>query len=209
MKLLDFQEAEKLLKKYKIKTPNSAIAKKREEAVKIAKKLGFPVVLKIVSPDIIHKTEKKAVLANLKDEKAVGEAFDSIMKNAGKVRFKGMLVQKQAEGKEVIIGGKIDPQFGAIVLFGLGGIFVEVMKDVTIRIAPIDKHEALMMIREIKGLPILLGARGEKIANIEKLAETISSASKMIFESKIQEMDLNPVFVNDKECIAVDARLMA
>jgi acetyl-CoA synthetase (ADP-forming) len=208
LKQLDFSEAEKLIKKYRIRTPDYAIAKKKEEAVKFARKLGWPVVLKIISPDIIHKTEKKAVVIGICDEPSVGKAFDEIRKRAGKARFRGILVQSQAYGKEVIIGGKRDPQFGAVVLFGLGGIFVEVLKDVSLRIAPIDKLEALKMMKEIRGYPILAGARGEKPVNMEKLAEMIVAVSRLISENGIQELDLNPVFVNEKDCLAVDVRMI-
>ena len=208
LKQLDFSDAEKLLHKYRIKTPDSGIAKKPIEAVKIAKKIGYPVVLKLLSPDIVHKTEKKAVIVGLCDDKSVESAFDEIRKRAGKARFRGILVQRQADGREVIIGGKRDPQFGAIVLFGLGGIFVEIMKDVSLRIAPIDKHEALAMIKEVKGYPILAGARGQKPVALEKLAELVSSVSRLISENDIQELDLNPVFVNDRECLPVDVRMM-
>jgi len=209
LKQLDFSEADRLLKRYHIKTPDSAIARKPEEAAKIARKLGYPVVMKIISPDIVHKTEKKGVVIGLKDESQVMKAFDEIKKHAGKARFKGILVQRQADGREVIIGGKRDPQFGAIVLFGLGGIFVEIMKDISLRIAPIDKKEALVMIKEIKGYPILAGARGQKPANIDRLAEMIASVSRMLSENDIQELDLNPVFVNEKDCFPVDVRMIA
>lgn len=209
MKQLDFLDAEKLLRKYKIKTPGFGIAKKPQEAVKIAKKLGYPVVMKVLSPDIIHKTEKKAVVVGIASDQAAEKAFEEIRKRVGKARFHGMLIQRQVEGKEVIIGGKIDKQFGAVVLFGLGGIFVEIMKDISLRIAPVTKTEALDMIKEIKGYPILAGARGEKPVNLDKLAELISSVSKLMAGGKISEMDLNPVFVNEKECLPVDIRMMA
>ncbi len=208
LKQLDFSEADRLLKRYHIKTPDSAIARKPEEAAKLAKKIGFPVVMKIISPDIVHKTEKKGVVIGVKDEDQAIKAFDEIRKNAGKARFHGILVQRQAEGKEVIIGGKRDSQFGAVVLFGLGGIFVEIMKDVSLRIAPIDKREAMAMIKEIKGYPILAGARGQKPVNIDRLAEMIASVSKMLAENNIQELDLNPVFVSEKDCLPVDVRMI-
>lgn len=208
MKQIDFSDAEKLLRKYRIKTPEHGIAKKPAEAVKMARKIGYPVVMKIISPDIVHKTEKKAVITGLCDDRAVERAFDDIRKRAGKARFKGMLVQRQAEGREAIIGGKRDPQFGAVVLFGLGGIFVEIMKDVSIRIAPIDKHEALAMIKEVRSYPILAGARGQKPAAVDKLAELVASVSRLISENDIQELDLNPVFINEKECMPVDVRMM-
>jgi len=208
LKQLDFSDIDKLAKKYRIKTPNSNIAKNQAEAIKIAKKFGYPVVMKIISPDILHKTEKKAVITGICDDKAVTAAFDEIRKHAGKAKFKGMLVQSQAEGREVIVGGKRDPQFGAIVLFGLGGIFVEILKDVSLRIAPIDKREAMEMIKEIKGYPILAGARGEKPVNLEKLAELISSVSYLIYENDIAELDMNPVFVNEKGYLAVDIRMI-
>ena len=196
------------MKRYHIKTPDSAIARKPEEAAKIARRLGFPIVMKIISPDIVHKTEKKGVVIGIKDENQAIKAFDEIRKNAGKARFRGILIQRQAEGREVIIGGKRDQQFGAVVLFGLGGIFVEIMKDVSLRIAPIDKHEALTMIKEVKGYPILAGARGQKPVNIDRLAEMIASVSKMLSENDIQELDLNPVFVNEKDCLPVDVRMI-
>ena len=208
VKQLDFSEAEKILRKYRIKTPNSVMVKKREEAAKAAKKLGFPVVMKINSPDIVHKTEKKAVITGIADEAGAEKAFDEIKKRAGKARFRGILVQQQVGGKEVIIGGKTDAQFGPVVLFGMGGIFVEIMKDVSLRIAPVDKSEALEMIKEIKSYPLLAGARGEKPVNLAKLAEMVSAASKVIANNKINELDLNPVMVGDKECVAVDVRMM-
>ncbi len=208
LKQLDFSDAEKLLKKYRIKMPDSGIAKKPQEAVKIAKKIGYPVVMKILSPDIIHKTERKGVMVGICDDKSVEKSYDEIKKHAGKAKFKGILVQGQAEGREVIIGGKKDPQFGAVVLFGLGGIFVEVMKDISLRIAPIDNREAMAMIKEVKGYPILAGARGQKPVNLEKLAEMIASVSRMMSENDIQELDLNPVFVNEKACLPVDVRML-
>jgi acetyl-CoA synthetase (ADP-forming) len=208
LKQLDFSDADKLLRKYKIKTPPFGIAKTPHDAVKIARKIGYPVVMKIISPDILHKTERKGVIVGLKSDSEVEKSFEEIRKHAGKAKFKGMLIQKQVEGKETIIGGKKDPQFGAVVLFGLGGIFVEVMKDVSLRIAPIDKREAMEMIKEVKGYPILAGIRGQKPVNLEKLAEMIASVSRMLSENDIQELDLNPVLVNDKECLPVDVRMM-
>lgn len=207
------EESKRLLKKYNIRVADSEVAETKTQAIRIAKKYGFPIVLKIVSPDIIHKTEAKGVRVGIFSTPEVQETFDEIERNAKRykkgVRIDGILVQKQAEGKEIIIGGKRDPQFGPVVLFGLGGVFVETMKDVSIRVAPVNRSEALKMIKEIKGYPILEGARGEKGVNIEKIVSVISRVSNLMMdEDDVVEMDLNPCFVNEKECIVGDIRIL-
>jgi acetyl-CoA synthetase (ADP-forming) len=126
-----------------------------------------------------------------------------------KIEFNGVLLQKELEGKEIIIGGKQDPQFGAVVLFGLGGIFVELMKDVSLKIAPVTHSEANKMLKSIKGYPVLKGMRGEKEVNLRKIIETIVSVSQLINEHpEIKELDLNPLIVSEKYCKAVDLRII-
>jgi acyl-CoA synthetase (NDP forming) len=209
MQQLDFFEAERLLKKYGIPFTRFDIAHSRAEAVRIAGKIGYPVVLKIVTPDILHKTEKRVVKVGLSTPAEVKKAYGEIMKSAGRARFKGMLVQKQAHGKEIIIGGKIDPQFGPVVLFGLGGIFVEIVRDVSVRVAPVSRRQARDMMKEIRGYSILTGARGEEAVDLDKIARNIVNVSKLLVEHpKVREMDLNPLFASKNRCVAVDVRIM-
>jgi len=211
MKQLDFFTASKLLKKYNIPFAKFDVVEHRVDALKVARKLGYPITLKIISPDIIHKTEVGAVIPNIPNEVKLVKAFRQLRKNAkaANAKIDGIMVQKMAEGKEIIIGGKTDPQFGQVVLFGLGGIFVEIIKDVAVRIAPINQREAREMMKEIKGYKILAGARGEKPVAQDKIAKTIVSVSKLLADHpEIREMDLNPLFVTDKQCVAVDVRIM-
>ena len=209
--MLDFTKTNTLLKKYKIPSCESVLCKKPDEAIKTAKKFGFPVVLKISSPDIIHKSDIGAVITNIKSNEELEKSFDKILKNTKKKKAKiqGIIIQKQKIGKEIIIGVKKDPQFGYIIMFGLGGIFVEVFKDVSFRISPIDKEDAKQMIEEIKSYKILKGIRGEKSVNINGLIEILVKTSKMIEkEKKITELDFNPVIVNQKTAEVVDARII-
>lgn len=208
------EEAYALLKSYGIPVAEARVAASADEAVSIARELGYPVVLKVVSPDILHKTEAGGVLLNLKGEKEVRGGYEQIHENARKyregARLEGVLVQRQApRGREVIIGAARDKQFGGVVMFGLGGVFVEVLKDVSFRIAPIDEREALRMIREIKGYPLLEEFRGQERADIETLAKVITAVSNLIQEERdIVEMDINPLMVYPRGALAVDVRVL-
>jgi acetyl-CoA synthetase (ADP-forming) len=209
MRQLDFFEAEPLLEKYGIKFAKFGVAKRKSEAPAIAERLGYPVVLKIISPDIIHKTERRAVKAGLTCAAEVEEAYDEIMSNAAGAAFEGMLVQRQAHGREIIIGGKTDAQFGPVVVFGLGGIFVEIIRDVAVRVAPVTKHDALEMMKEVRGYSILAGARGERPVALDRIADNIVAVSRMLAgEPRIRELDLNPIFASHSDCVAVDVRMM-
>ncbi|MBW2965804.1 acetate--CoA ligase family protein, partial [Candidatus Woesearchaeota archaeon] len=163
---LDFNKTRKLLEKYKFPLVDSFLAKTPEELIKFSQKTGFPVVLKISSPDIIHKSDIGGVKTGIENEEELIKAYDEIIKNVKKknkrAKIDGVLIQRMEQGIEVIVGVKKDPQFGATILFGLGGVFVEVLRDVSLRIAPVDKKEALEMMREIKGYKILEGVRGKK-----------------------------------------------
>jgi acetyl-CoA synthetase (ADP-forming) len=210
MQQLDINKTIKLLEKYKFPFSKSKLAFAPDQAVKIAKEIGFPIVMKIASKDIIHKSDLGCVETNIKDEKQVEGAFEKITKKAKKKKAKveGVLIQKQEQGKEVIIGMKRDPQFGPVVVFGLGGIFVEILKDTSLRILPIDKNQAEEMIKEIKSYKILEGIRGEKPVNINKLIDIIIKTSKLAEDKKILELDFNPVIINEKTATIVDARIM-
>ena len=210
-------EAKEVFKAYGMPTTAIGLAKTEDEAVAISKKIGFPVVLKIVSPDILHKSDAGGVKVNIKDEAGVREAFQTILKNAkaykADANIHGVAVQEMAPwGTEVILGSVNDAAFGPTVMFGLGGIFVEVLKDVTFRVTPVAKSQAEEMIGEIKGAAILAGARGEKPKDRVELAKTIYAYSCMIYDlqDEIKESDANPVLVYEegKGLKVADARII-
>jgi len=204
----------KFLASYGIPIPPAYIAKNAEKAVKHAQELGFPVVMKVISPQIIHKSEVGGVITNIDKKEKVREAFYEIVENARKynpqAEVEGIYVQKMAPpGREVIIGVVKDKQFGPVVMFGLGGIFVEVFKDVVFRVAPIDREEAREMINEIKGLAILQGVRGEKPVDFNSLSEAISNISRLAIDfPQIEQLDINPVCLYPEKIYALDTRII-
>lgn len=198
-----------LLKKYGIPLPAAREVKTKQEAVDAAKAIGFPVVLKIVSKTILHKTDVGGVKLGIQNELQLREALEEMQKRIPAKDIGGFLVQKFYDGHYVLIGMKRDSQFGPVAAFGLGGIFVEIMKDVSFRVAPITEKDAEDMMREIKAYPILEGARGGIKANLPLLASILVSVSKMSMENpELKEIDLNPVVVNAKEAVAVDVRII-
>jgi len=207
-------EAKKICMEYSIPVTKFELAKNETEAVKDADEIGYPVVLKIVSPDIIHKSDVGGVVVDLKDEKGVQNAYNQILKNVKKhnaeARIIGMLVQEMAPpSTEVIVGAIKDPQFGPSVMFGLGGIFVEVLKDVTFRVAPITRDEACEMISEVKAYPLLKGYRNTPPVDIGAIAEILLNTSKLVMDhQEIKELDLNPIMVYEKGAKTVDARII-
>jgi acetyl-CoA synthetase (ADP-forming) len=209
-KLMAPEKAFALLKKYGIPYADWKIAKNNAYAVKAAAKLGFPVAMKIVSKKLVHKSDAGGVKTNVDEEGASG-AFEELMQAAKKIKIKpeGILIQKMEKGIEVIVGMKKDAQFGPVVVFGLGGVFVEVMKDVTMRIAPLTESDCVEMIEELKSAEILKGARGREPVNIKALTRILMAVSEIGMKySNIAEMDLNPVMVNEKSASVVDARIM-
>ncbi|MCJ7470702.1 acetate--CoA ligase family protein [Candidatus Bathyarchaeota archaeon] len=207
-------EAKAVCSEYAIPVTKFELAKGVAEAARFAEKIGFPIVLKIVSPDIIHKSDVGGVVVNLKDAKSVEQAYAQIMKNVKthcpKARIAGVLVQEMAPSStEVIIGSIKDPQFGPAMMFGLGGIFVEVLKDVTFRIAPITEEEAREMISDVKAYPLLKGYRNTPPADIGALVKILVNTSRLVTEhQEIKELDLNPVMVYEKGAKTVDARII-
>lgn len=190
------------------------LAKTEEEAVKHAEQMGYPIVLKIVSPDVIHKSDIGGVMVDLKDSQAIRNGYNQILKIVQKhnpnAKIAGILVQEMAPpATEVIVGATKDPQFGPAVMFGLGGIFVEVLKDVTFRIAPITQDDAYEMITEVKAYPLLKGYRNTPPADIKAITEILLNVSKLVTHCpKIKEMDLNPIIVYEKGAKTVDARII-
>ncbi|MCD6229251.1 MAG: acetate--CoA ligase family protein [Candidatus Diapherotrites archaeon] len=213
VKMLSVAESQKKLEKFKVKFAKSKTAKTAAEAAKLSRQIGFPVAMKIISPDIMHKTEAGCIETNIKSETQASKVFRQIVSNALKAnksaKIHGVLIQEHVNGQEVIIGGKKDVQFGPVVLFGLGGIFVEAIKDYSIRIAPVTPAEAKEMIEEIRGRKLLEGMRGKEPANKNALKKLIVSVGKFISsEENFLELDLNPVIVNSKEAVVVDARII-
>ncbi len=207
-------EAKELLREYGIPVPDFKLIKSEEEIAGLAKEMNFPIVMKIVSPDIIHKTDAGGVKLNIKDEKEARLAYQEIIFKAKKynkeAKISGVIVYPMVtQGTEIIIGMMKDPHFGPVAMFGLGGIFVEVLKDVSFRIIPLKGRDAREMITEIRGYEILKGARGESPKDIKAIREVLMKVSKLTMENpEISEIDLNPIFVFEKGLQVVDARMI-
>ncbi|MEL9997317.1 MAG: acetate--CoA ligase family protein [Sulfolobales archaeon] len=214
-KLLEHESYE-VLRYYGLPVPKFGLARSVDEAVALAEKIGYPVVLKVVSPDIVHKSDVGGVIVNLNTSADVSEAYKRIYKNVGErapnARVYGVLVQEMVpNGLEVIIGSTRDPTFGPIILFGLGGIFVEVLRDVSLRIAPITVYDAEAMINEIRAAKILEGYRGELPRDKKALTDVILKLSKLVEEvEEIKDVDLNPVMTYEagRGAKIADARII-
>jgi acyl-CoA synthetase (NDP forming) len=207
-------EAKEFLKAWGINTNDTLLAKTKAQAITLSQQIGFPIVLKICSPDIIHKSDAGGVKVGIKSKKQVGEAYSQILNSARhrhpEANIEGVSVQKMAPpGVEVIIGMTKDPQFGPVIMFGLGGIWVEVLKDVSFRIIPITPRDAREMMQEIKGYPLLLGYRNQPPAHLPSLEEMLLRVSQMIEATpEIKELDINPIFAYEDGAVAVDARIV-
>ena len=207
-------EAKAVCMDYDIPVTKFKLAKNDAEAVEHATSIGFPVVLKIVSPDIIHKSDVGGVIIGVKNDKEVRSAYKQIMNNVGKhnpsAKIVGILVQEMAPaGTEVIVGSIKDPQFGPAIMFGLGGVFVEVLKDVTFRVAPVTEDEAVEMISEVKAYPLLKGYRNTPPADLKAITKILLNTSKLVMDHvEIKELDLNPIMVYEKGAKTVDARII-
>jgi acyl-CoA synthetase (NDP forming) len=213
-RVLDLMGSQKFCEKHGISFVESKLAKDLNDALKYANQLGYPVVMKIVSEDVLHKTDAEGVRVWIDDNYEAEDAYEKILASVKKrypnANVAGMQIQKmQLSGYEIIVGGKRDPQFGPVIMFGLGGIFVEVLKDVAMRVCPITKEDAMEMIQEIKGFPMLTGLRGKKAANLDAIAEELLKVSDMLIKNKdILELDLNPMFATCKDVVGVDARVI-
>ncbi|MCS7366937.1 MAG: acetate--CoA ligase family protein [archaeon YNP-WB-062] len=213
-KYLMEHEAKSICQQYGMSVTRFKVAKDLNEALKYAKEIGYPVVFKIVSPDIIHKSDVGGVIVNIKNDEEAKNAYKKIMENVAKnkpdAKIIGIFVQEMAPtGLEVIVGAIKDPQFGHTIMFGLGGIFVEILKDVTFRIAPLTIEDAMEMIREIKGYPLLKGYRGQPPADENAIIDTIMKTSKLLTDfPQISQLDLNPIFVYERGAKIVDARII-
>jgi len=197
----------KLLEKHGFRLLPYTLAKNEEEALKAARKIGYPVAMKIVSPEIEHKTDVGGVKVNIKSEEALRISFKDIMQGASGKKVDGVLVQKMArKGVELIIGGKKDPQFGHMIVLGLGGIYVEIFRDISARICPLRASDVDEMVSELKVHPLLEGARGKKPINKKTLEHLVLKVCGFMLKEDIKEMDLNPVVFDEKGCDIIDAR---
>ena len=207
-------EAKELLREYGIPVPDFKLIKSDDEIAGLAKEINFPIVMKIVSPDIIHKSDAGGVKLDIKDEKEAKLAYQEIIFNIKKynkeARIEGVIVYPLIPKEiEVIVGMIKDPHFGPVAMFGLGGIFVEVLKDISFRIIPLEERDTRQMITEIKGYEILKGIRGNPPRDIQAIEGVLMKISKLTMENpEINEIDLNPIFVFEKGLQVVDARMI-
>jgi acyl-CoA synthetase (NDP forming) len=207
-------EAKQVFKSIGINTIETMLALSLKDAIATCDEIGFPVVLKIASPDITHKSDAGGVKVSLKNKaevrKAYGEIMASVKQKNPEANIEGVSVQSMARpGTEIIIGMFKDAQFGPVIMFGLGGIFVEVLKDVSFRLIPIVQRDADEMIKEIKGYSLLQGYRGQEPANIPSLVDIMLKVSDLVEKTPgIKEIDLNPVFAYKDSALVVDARIV-
>ena len=207
-------EAKQVFREIGINTIETRLAVSQKEAVAISGDIGFPVALKIASPDITHKSDAGGVKTGLKNKLEVKNAYKEIMASIrqkyASAKIDGVSVQSMARpGTEIIIGMFKDAQFGPVIMFGLGGVFVEVLKDVAFRVIPIVRRDAAEMITEIKGYSLLQGYRGQEPANTAILEDMLLKVSDFVEQTpEIKEIDLNPVFAYKDGAIAVDARIV-
>lgn len=211
--VLTLEESKEILEYYKIPVARSELAKSLEAAMVAANRIGYPVVLKIVSPEVVHKTDVGGLALGIKNDVELQNAYRRIISDVKEkipnARINGMLVQKMFEGgAEVIVGGKKDQQFGQTLMFGIGGIFVEVFEDVSFRVVPVSRKDAEEMVKEIKGYKILKGYRG-KFYDTEAIVEILIKTSRLLEDNEnIKELDINPVLVMKEGAVALDARIV-
>ncbi|MDD1775810.1 MAG: acetate--CoA ligase family protein [Candidatus Methanomethylicus sp.] len=205
-------EAKELCRGYGLSVGDWRVVNSRKDAENAGDELGYPLVMKIVSPDILHKSDVGGVILNIKDSQGAKEAYGKIeeIKTKTGCMLEGALVEQMAPpGVETIIGAKRDPQFGPVIMFGLGGIFVEVFKDIAFRVAPLTKYDAMDMISELKAYVILKGIRGKKPSDIDSIATTLMKVSEMMSSlEEIAELDFNPTIVYESGYKIVDARII-
>lgn len=200
------EKAYALLKRYKISLPPYAFCKREKDLIKALKKIDFPVVMKVSGKTLIHKSDIGGIRLNINNKEEARKTFNELMKIKG---CEKVLVQRMIkEGYELILGAKSDEQFGKVVAIGLGGIFVEIFKDVVFRVCPISVKDAEDMVLELKGYEILKGARGKKSINFNTLYDTLIKVSRLAIAQKIKELDINPLFCNEKGCFAADIRIV-
>ncbi|MFH0739487.1 MAG: acetate--CoA ligase family protein [bacterium] len=203
--LLDFEKTKGLLEKYQIPMVESLVVKNLEQGIEFADRVGFPVVLKLLLPDALHKIDKGLVKLNIQNEQELRAALGELPRGLPSGE---LFIQKQISGTELFVGIKKDKSFGPVISFGLGGIFVEVLGDIVFAICPISKNEAMEMIKKIKGYKILQGYRNQPGVDVGKLADILVNISELAVENQdIQEIDFNPVMASGSEIFIVDPKI--
>lgn len=212
--MLNEVEAKKLLEQAGIPVNDTRLARTKREAASLSQEIGFPVALKIISPDVVHKSDVGGVRVGLANTAQVQKAYTEIITNIKEklpdARIEGVSVQKMARpGVEIIIGVTEDDQFGPVIMFGLGGIWVEAIKDVVFRVVPVSTWDADEMVREIKGFAVLQGYRGQEAVDVSFLAKLITRISGFIEKNpRVKELDINPLIAYGEGAVAVDARIV-
>jgi len=200
-------QAKRLLSLAGLDVPRFFLARGVDEAIRFAKEIDYPIVGKVVSPKVIHKSDKNGVEVGIDSERKVREAFHRFSKIEG---FEGMMVEEMLSGLELIIGAKNDYQFGPVILFGIGGVWVEIYRDIILKMAPLGQRDIDSMMRCIKARPLLEGYRGSNPVNFKELNKLILTFSDLVMnlESDIESIDLNPVFCSSDECVVADVRIL-
>ena len=211
MHVLNFFETENLLKKYKIPFTKVELVTEKKEANRFVSKFGYPLVIKINAPGILHKSDIGGVKTNINSKIEFDRAWKELSVLSGKKKglIKGFLIYRMLFGKEIVLGMKRDDSFGPVVMAGLGGIFVEILKDVSFGICPLSKRQVFQILKKLKIYPILLGRRGEKAVNVRALINLIRKlCSLSLHETYIKSIDFNPVMLNSKEAVVVDSKFI-
>ena len=200
-------EAKRLLALAGIDVPQFIWAKKVDQAIRFAEEIGYPVVAKIISPKVLHKSERDGVVANIKSSETLINTFNRFNQIEG---FTGMLVEEMVAGIELIVGAKIDFQFGPVILLGMGGTGVEIYRDITLRMAPLVQRDVESMMKCLKAHQILEGYRGSEPISLIELSRLLATFSALVMdlEGSIESIDLNPVICSSKRCVVADARIM-
>lgn len=204
-KLIEYMQAKKLIEKYGIKTVKASYVSSAEDAVKFAKTNGAPIALKLISDKALHKTKSGVIKLNLTEPKQISNAYNQLIAKSRRFKpFKILAQRMSPNGIEIIVGGRVDPQFGKLILLGLGGIYVEAFKDFTLRVCPLTMHDAEQMVTQLRSRAVI----APDTKHTAMLAQIVMKASKMFLENSIEELDLNPIILHDGTYDAVDLRLI-
>ena len=206
-------EARVILESRGVNNVPGEFCKTKEGVFAAAERLGYPVVIKVVSHQVVHKSDVGGVKVNLHDAQELADAYDQMMESIERhvpdAVIEGVLVTKYiAKAREIIVGALRDPQFGPVVMVGLGGIFTEVFHDTSFGIAPINKREAMRMIKSLKSYPVLEGIRGQKPVDFDAVCDLMVKVSQFVYETEVEELDLNPVFCLPENALVGDARIL-
>lgn len=207
--LLGFNETKELLADYDLPLSDSKSVSSVEKALNFAEEVDFPLVLKVFSPEVLHRSEKDLVATDIENEEELQESFERLKNKADEIKSAQVIIQKQEQGLELVFGMKNDDTFGAVLMFGLGGIFVEALEDVSFGITPVGKEEAEKMIEDIRAVKVLKGFRNYPSVNLEKAAGLLVNLSNLVENEKVEEIDFNPVFAKGDKFKIADPKIIS